>query len=317
MKKLLGLFLFAAVLLSGCGGNKLRPDTVVGAIDANYATAEFSSCNEMFNGLGICYLQKGESLGDLKLAVQGYYKGTIQFATTCPNDSNIPLSYRYEDNQKVGLDLRSPVNDSCGISFVVSPEYPTEKDQPIEIKSLKGHLYVKVIGPNDKIFSQILKIKEGANPSESLLIKTVESKVDISLRSTDCGISYDASIPSQNGEFRIQVKDFFPIAPVKTCIISGVYFEGGVPVRMVIFYEGYAKEFIPLPIPNVSFDGPQIKIESDDNVSIVSVDDKYEIDRSASFDFDKNSNHIIRALTVKGRSVIGIYSPNGGFKWLQ
>ena len=75
--------------------------------------------------------------------------------------------------------------------------------------------------------------------------------------------------------------------------------------------------FVPLAIPNIVLTSDKLKVVGTDQVSIISLDGRYEIDKSAEFRFNPNQNHILRLLTVSGRLVIGKYYPVLGWVWVQ
>jgi len=103
------------------------------------------------------------------------------------------------------------------------------------------------------------------------------------------------------------------------CMMEGfINSSAFVDVDFNVLVAKYNAEFTQLPIPVVKINGDKIEIIADDAVSIVSLDNEYEIDYEAKFDFDRTKPHVIRLLTVKGRSVIGLIEAGGQqWEWLQ
>ena len=52
-----------------------------------------------------------------------------------------------------------------------------------------------------------------------------------------------------------------------------------------------------------------MNIEAQDVVSIVSVGDSYKVSNAGKFKVDTNKEFVVRAISVSGRTVIGVYSP--------
>lgn len=314
--------LLLLVSLSGCGSKKLRPDLSISATQANFPTAEFTACGEVRSGLGICAIKKGQNLDSVLLSVQGYYKGTIKFSTNCDSNSALPSPVRYFGNEKIRFFLAGKAEKSCGVSFIVSPEYPNESDQRLHIHSFKGHLYIKVIDGDQKFWGFVSKIKEGPNAGENIDLPAYENtEVVVIVKSKRCSVNVDKKIKVTHGVVRIYAKDIFEYVPIKTCVLNGavLYPNRNEALRFTWFISGYAKEFDTLPIPVHYLKKKKKKyymhVEADSNTSVVSVDNSYKISNVGKFRFDLNKCHIIRALTIKGRSRIGHYCPNKGIRW--
>lgn len=313
---LLGVFLTFA--LAGCGKN-LRPDIVIPATQAKYPSAEFYACGKIFNGLGECDVDEGQELNSIDLKIQGYYKGTVKFSSNCELDSALPLSVRYSKNSIVPFHLPGPAIKTCGVSFVISPEYPNEQDQKLVIHSFKGHLLLKVKIPGTKWVGLSTKVKAGIGPSDVFKIKlnTNDEKVDVSFRSDRCEVNKDdLELDVNEGSVTVKLRELLSEVKIKTCILNGVVFTSEEAIRVSWFIAGYDPKFIPLPIPVTEINENKIKILADDNVSVISLDDTYYIDREIEIEFDITKQHIIRILTIGGRLALGIWIPEKGFEWM-
>lgn len=317
MRKLIAA-LTLALLVAGCGAKEIRPDPSEPATQANFHSAEFQACGQLFNGIGICEIEKGVNLDTLKLKVQGYFKGAITVATTCPIADKPPTSTRYDNSLLWQIPLNGPALQTCGITFLVSPEFPDEANQPVEISSLKGHLLVRVIERGQEAFPFLVKSKEGVNPSEVITMKSSAREAEVFLKSTACSLDFHKKYEVSGGLFVLKVKDFFPTMPMKTCPIEGVVFFDNVPQRVAIFLDGYSRTFNPLAIPAVTVKDAKINITAGDQVAALSVDDQYLVNYTGQFKFDPAQPHIVRAITVRGRLALGQYSPKTkAFKWIQ
>ena len=87
-------------------------------------------------------------------------------------------------------------------------------------------------------------------------------------------------------------------------------------IRLTWLLSVYDQNYNRLPIPNIKLSKNKITVESDANTSVVSVNDKYKIDRKGKFKFNTVKQNIVRVITVNGRSRIGIWDPKGQkFLW--
>lgn len=321
-----------AVSLSLLGCASLRPDSVkIPAIEANYPTAEFSACGQSWHGLGICVLESGEDLSKVALSIQGYYLGSVRIANNCKSDQSLPDAVNYTNSSAIPYALPGKAETSCGISFIVSPEFPKEKDQPIVIHSFVGHLYIKVLKPGQKWFGFTSKVVSAPDPLDTISVAVNSPEaVPFFFESGNCSVKIEGTFPATNGVVVIPLKALLPIVPNKTCILNGAILDGATPIRLSWFVAGYSTEFTPLALPSltvepgVEFDGftfkhiERLKVLGDDNVSIVSMDSLYKIDRTATFPFNRNIPHVLRMLTVAGRSVLGFWDPKKGeWGWKQ
>jgi|GEM_PF-4884052 len=307
------LFLF---LLTACGTPPIHTDPSEPTIDANYLSAEFTACGQVFNGIGICEIEKGKDLSSLNIKVQGYFDGAITMAASCAVDRRLPSKVRYQKSARYTVPLSGDATDTCIFTVLVSPEYPDEKNQPVEISSLKGHLYIKVVERGWKTFNKHLKIKEGTNASETIAIKADGREAEVQLKDASCGVDYKATHQIVNGKFSIRVKDFMRVVPLKTCPVSGVFFIDGRPTRMTIFIDGYSRTFITLAIPTVSVSGNNLTIVAENSVAAVGVGSSMVVSNTEKFTIDPTKSYLIRALTVRGRNIVGVFS-KGRVTWIQ
>lgn len=304
MRKLISL-LAVATLLSACAG-QLKPDPVPGALDSGYPTAELLACGKRAVGLAICTIEQGKPLESLNIRVQGYYKGTVQIDSEA---CEIHTAYRYDNSQVVKAPLSGPATEECAIDFVVSPEYPKESNSGLVIESLKGRVWIRVIPAGAKHFGQNTKIKQGIN---AYLNIPYQSATPVRVVFRGCNTKFDKQMAPVNGVIRIALHDLRNMFQVESCIFEGTVL-GATTLRVTWQVWSYAKEFTPLGIPEVKVSGGKLSVKADKAVSIIALDDKYEVSNETEFDFDASKSHILRMATVGGRIVIGEWS--GSWTW--
>jgi len=77
----------------------------------------------------------------------------------------------------------------------------------------------------------------------------------------------------------------------------------------------YNEKYTPLSVPEIEFDGANLEIDADSEVSVVSVDREYKMDNDGEFLVHPMDYHTARVLSVK-RSRSGFWDPEEGeWKW--
>ena len=298
---------FLAVFLSGCGHN-LRPDTSLPSIQANYPTAEFRACGKVWHGLGACEILEGEPLDRVDLKIQGYYKGTVRIVSA---DCQIDDTFRYDNNALIHYSIAGSGSKSCVVSFVVSPEYPNEATSAIVIHSLKGYLFVRVSKPDEHWEFYRARVPESG---VGHLVMPLELNQPARVLASGCGMKFDRVVQPEGGNIVLSYSDIIGPITVKGCILQGLLIDGAVQRFFTAMVWGYDKRYVPLATPVVSEDGGKIRVDGGSEVSVVSLDALYRISNKGSFKFDKTKNHVLRILTVAGRSKLGIWAA-GGDRW--
>lgn len=298
------------LFLIGCSG-KLRPDPSISAIEANYPTLEIDACGKKWHGLAMCGLQKDESYSKINLKIQGYNEGTLRVDS---KNCNLDFSINYTNNQSIPIHVPGSINRNCIISFTLSPKFPNEQDTAIQIYSIRGHVAINLI---DVTAWQrgVRKVSGNFSSELSLFSGFGESVVLME----GCGKSYKKKFIADNsGLITIELADaiHFPY-DIGTCIIEGfLTSEELEDFSFNIFVAKYDSNFTPLPFPVITRDR-KLNVEGDESVSIINLDDKIVVDRVASFKFDETLPHTLRLLTVKGRTVIGVWNLNNKIWELQ
>lgn len=312
--KTVALLFILSVTVIGC--SSLRPDPVaVPALQAGYPTVEILACGQRWNGLAVCSVNKGEPYSKIDLKIQTYFEGTVAVdAKNCDIDLAPPLSY--ENSELISVKLPELASKNCLISVTVSPKYPNEESQDIKVYSFRGHIAIRVIAEGENWEGQAYKVTGSFSEEMGIFVGT---QTGVRVVASGCGTKlYDKKLPSPGGHLRIPVHDIVSAdIDVKTCVIEGFirdpHYED---ILFNIVVAKYDKRFVPLPTPIVKVSGGEIKIKGDEAVSIVSLNDKYEVDMEAEFKFDVTKPNVIRLLTVKARSVIGVWKANN-WEWLK
>lgn len=314
-----------ALALVGCGHNTLREDPVIPAVKANYPTLEFEACGSLWHGVGICYLEAGKNPTSVRFKVQGYYKGTIRiFSAACNLDKT--LTYANNELFDVPIPELEP-NRNCLITAVMSPEYPKEARQEVAVYSLKGLLAIR-IQSGEEVWTGAARKLSGQWRSQIDLEIGAYSQARLAIRG--CGVAYDQNRPIEQGRLHFELSEAVLRVSRGECIADGVaLIPRVVDHTLTVLVAQYATSlpgdpewgdygFSPLAIPVVSLDGSSLKVEATDYVSILSLNGEYEMDYKASFKFDRTKRNILRAITVKGRSVLGVWNPEKQeWTWMQ
>lgn len=315
MKRIVSII--CLLVLVSCAG--LRPDPVIPAIAVGYPTLEFKACEQTFHGLGICSVEKGNLYDDVSFQVQGYYKGTGRvFSQNC----NLDQTFSYIDSEIIKIDLEGEAVKDCLISVTLSPEYPKQNSGEIAVYSLQGHLEIKVKNQDEMWNGQTRKLT--GNWKNKLNIKLgVGDLVRVVIRG--CGVRYDKEHKVKNGIVTIELSEAMLRKEKELCILEGVIFDPQYEDYLfTVMVAQYATElpndpkwkdyrFIKLAIPSVKI-GKKLEVVATSEVSVVGLDDKNYIKNEKKFKFKKDRDHILRIVTVKGRSVIGVWKASEA-KW--
>lgn len=312
--------IFSFAVLTACGSGNVRPDICDGtnpngcpaASQANYPTAEFVACGKAWHGLGTCFLKRGELLDSVGLAIQGYNRGTIRFVS---QDCFIDETLRYENNQRVRIGLSGVSNQSCLLSFVVTPEFDPGQTEGVIIRSFKGHLWLAVREKEDVSVEFISKTPEGGDAEIRI---PVGSPGLHRVVFRGCDVGFDEAVEAIDGTISIRLQQVIPSIGLKRCILQGGVEDSDRNKFITWMVWGYDKNFVPLPIPVIEIYKNRISIIGDPNVSVISLDEEWKLKNIARFKFDPMTPHVVRLLTVGGRSVFGIWNPDRrSFEWIQ
>lgn len=291
MRLLLAFFFFS---VAGCGGAKINVDRSIPATQANYPTAEFRACGRLWHGLGGCQLKTGQSLDDLNIEVQGYYSGMVRIIGTgdeCQFDEVVS----YSNNSVIPVHIPKKIQTNCTIGFLVSPQIPHAKDQPVVIRSFMGFLRIRATDQNwafskyetmETDGASIQLQPSGFNPGEQVRVvaKGCSQSIDQIMLVESIRLSLSA-IQAQN------------------CFLE-VAIIGSKAQVQTIGLTSYSSVFAPLAAPVIEngwvYAGP--------DVAVITVDDKFYVGSEVKY---KKQPSIVRVLSTAGRSVIMIRNTEG------
>lgn len=300
-------FLALALLLASCAG-RLRPDPSPAAALSNYPSAEFYACGRHFVGLGYCELPVGTPINSIAFAVQGYHAGRIRvFSAALPID----VSLRYAGTKRVPITLPGIPRASVALGFTVNPEFPDEESQGVEVYGTMGWLLVKVALPGEAWTFSETRSPVGSDAVVRIPSAGASSAIVIS---PECGV--DRTVPIAGEELELRLGDLVDASEMGRCIFQvGLLGTGRFHAWLAW---RYAPEFIPLASPALDRGNDSVRVTADATVSALILDDEMRVDREAKFKIDWARPHVLRAVTVKGRSAVGVWNPeNQEVLWMR
>lgn len=290
----------------------LQKDPVMYAVKANYPSIPFEACNQSWLGNGVCKIRKGENLNYIGLSIDTYFKGTIRIIS---NICGIDETYRYEKTTVVEYEFKGIAEESCIVSFLVSPEYPTDPDQDIIRGSFKGHLLIKVT--NDEWSGYASKVRVGGSDKIIVPVRRLGSGRIVL---NGCGVNYDHHFLAVDHMIEIELSDVAPNIQEQTCIMDGAVIIETDVVRVSWLVSVYNADFVPLSIPIVKvkkkFFKRKLYVEAETSVSFIMLDYKHDVGFTGKFRFKEKEEHELRLITVGGRAVYGKYK-NGEWTWMN
>lgn len=312
--------IFAVLLLVlavvGCGKGNLRQDPVWPVpFDAEYPTAEIQACGMVHDlGHALCAVERGQPYNQVKLGVYVYYKGTVKVAS---RDCDLDEEFTYDQTGVLPINIPGGAGKNCNITVTVQPKFPKEENG-VKIHSLKGMLFIRVLEKTNKNWKGFAEKIAGKNFSATITMWVGKQDSDVEVNVGGCGSAgYKAVARPVDGFVEFEVEDVLPAdMPLKTCTMEGY-------VRSKVFKDflfnvlisKYDERMTPLPIPAVKIDGKKIIITADSAVSVIAVNDKYELSNEVKLDWKADQVNTVRLLTVSGRSVVGIWTPGKGWLW--
>lgn len=293
-----------AILITGCTP-LLRPDPNPYAITSNMPTAEVMVCGERVMGLGSCSIERGKSLSDLEIKVQGYNSGTIRITS---DSCGVEFDARYSGSKSIQVPIQGTADSNCLLAISVQPEFEGERESGLVIGSLKAFIWIRVLDPNQEWQWFSSKLSEDADAS----IEVESDNTELFIRGCDATI--DKTVKPLNGKVKIKLSDL-PKKGITGCIYEGVI-TGEKKSKFFSWMVWKSPlNYVPAVEPDVSFDSDKIVIKGEQPTSVISIDEFYYTQQFGKFFFDKEEKHVVRTITVGGRNIVGEYDPDGGFKW--
>ena len=324
------IYVVLLTLFMGCNTfkKKLHDDPNIAAYAVGYPSIEFQACGNLFNGLGVCYFKKGESLSFLNLKIQGYYKGTGRvFSESCGVDQ----SFTYEEHELVQVKLpETLVSHSCVFNMMLSPEYPNQYESGLEVYPLVGTLIMRAAHAVSIWRGEVRKVSGNWRSILSLPLWSPEKKAMVGIYG--CGIRYEQELQIAEGVLDIPLELAVLKEPNTLCVAEGValvkeaFWDYGFTVAIAQYatilpdvakWQGMG--FTPLSEPSIKLTGNNLSIVAESAVSFIGVNGKYELGNKAMFfNFETGKKGSIRLGTVKGRTLVGEWDPlKQEFQWTQ
>jgi hypothetical protein len=303
---LISLFVIA------CGAPPLRPDPVpIAAPDANAYTAEFRAAGMVWHGAAVLPIRRGRPISDLQISVQGYHEGVISvYSSAC----DIQDSVNYRGSALVPISSDLIPSTGCAIGFYVTPKYKSEENQSVIIRSFKGLIRLRLIDDQDAFAGYVSQIPMGSDAEISLpsdidtvvVMRGGQGACEISTRDNEIFSPFNGSIKIRLSQISLKTDN------IKTCVISGFYNKSREQVVFNWLVAVHSSRYSHLPTPSTSFDR-KLSVFSDPAASILSVGSSYIF--GINGEFSAQNGDIVRALTVSGRSRIGVFS-DGNVSWI-
>lgn len=305
----------AALVLAGSGcGKNLRPDPVIPVIDAGYPSLEVVHQGKIHHGGAMLSIHRGLPLETIDLSFRGYYEGLYRISS---QRCGIDFSGSYAQSELVKIPLQGTAVQDCVISITMTPSYP--KRRGIQTDSFRGHIAIKVTNGEDW-HGEFIKVTGSWHHDLRIFVGgTGVARVIADA----CGVEYDQILPIVDGFVEFDVAKAAALPPGKSCILDGAIITDEYEDYLFnVFISNYkttdgTKVFSPLNAPSVRLVEDKIEVVASRSVSVLALDDQYIIDFKGKFKFDPNRSHVLRAITVMGRLVIGVYEPSTGWEWLQ
>jgi hypothetical protein len=304
--------LFFSFFCACCSVPQLKEDPVMAATDANYPSLEMRACGKTWHGDAVCALEKGQSLNSVAFSFQGYAIGSYRiYSKSCAIDQ----SATYKENEEIKVSIPGIAKESCVVTVTMAPAYPDEYNPGIKLYSFRGSLAIKVKDHEDWLGFT----KKVTGNFKSSLELNIGGDADVKLVMDGCGKLYSKTVKNEGGVVTAPLHEAFQATEPKTCVLDAAVispeFEDFLFDVMISYYDG---KFTPLSIPAVVLQDNKLKVTALGVVSVISLDDKFEFETEAEFDFDPNQDHILRTLTVKGRSALGLWSKTQQkWEWLN
>lgn len=300
--------LLAPFFLSGCGA-KLRPDPMISAVDAGAPTAEIWVNGAPSRGLSIVGIKEGESLDSLDLQVQTYYNGQVRIDS---KECEIARTIRYSNSQKIKINLLGEAK-SCVISVVVSPEYPNQLRTSIKVYPFVAHVYIRATKQGDDWIGQTALVSGSFSKPIRFFVGGESARAVFS----GCNNRVEKEIRLIGGWADLDLNEIANPDTKETCVSEGVFISPEYKDLLVsVLVAKHSTEFSGLAEPLVELVNGSISVVADPSASIISLDGLFVISNKAKFQFDQTKTHVLRVLTVKGRSILGVFKPGEGWSWL-
>ena len=307
------IFAVVFTLFVGCA-HKLTLDPSPPAAESNYATAEYRVRGAVAFGLTDVYIEQGHALNDINLQVQGYFDGKIKVDS---GHCNISEVIEYKDHELVSIKIPGwATHQTCLIDITVIPTYPGEKDHAVVTYGFKGQVLVKPVGDYPYWYGEAHNVKTGEDILFEIPVPNLGSDGPPKIGIAGCGGMFQGSALYTGQSVAVALSDVVTPGMTKRCIFEGIVLGESAYVSFTWRVWSHDKSFSPLAEPRLEVSESKIlknmrkvSVEGAEQVGYIALDDDYVQGNKASFSYDARKDHILRLLTIKGRSVVCLWVP--------
>ncbi len=179
---------------------------------------------------------------------------------------------------------------------------------------MKGELLIKVIEPGESWYGFSSKVRRDGESRLFIPISAEDQPAQVVFRG--CGISYDSSLDILDKNIDISTIDIMPDIKKERCTLEGFVRYEEIQIKKVTWrIWGFDPEFSPLSEPVIVEKDDRLYVEGDPTVAAISLDKEFILGPESDFNFDNKKDHILRLITVKGRSVLCRYLSKRGKWW--
>ncbi len=296
--------LIVAYWSCGCRAT-LQADPSEPAAESGYPTAEFRAGGRLFHGLGEVLLVRGRPLSEVRLEVQGYHDGTIRVDSSA---CNVSQSWSYTNSERKLVVIPGVATESCLVDIVVAPSFGADANG-IRVYELKGQLLIKVLDEGMPWVGISSKVHASGDQRIWIPVEPPAPTSLVRLLFRGCDSSYDRFGRLVNGALTVLATDLGVPVTESRCLLEGAAKQGDYVKRVSWRIWGYRAGFTPLPLPDISSCFGRLCVTADTTVSLLALDSDYVFKPEARFRFDAARAHVLRAMTVKGRSFVCEYEP--------
>jgi hypothetical protein len=259
-------------------------------------------------GLKTCAIERGRPLSELGVRVQGYGSGAVRVTS---DSCEVDYPARYTGSAEVAVPLEGAARDHCMLAVVVTPEFPGERDSSLVIGALKAFVWVHVVDQGEAWQGFEDRLPTGSTTSIAL-----EARPGDHIMVRGCGAKLDRTA-SEQGVERVKLSEL-PDPGVKLCAYEGAVLAQGAPPRFFSWLVArHRKDYVEPETPAFELEGDKLTLGGAGYVSVLALDANFQVSGGRQFKMDPAKPHVVRALSISGRNVLGLYEPGRGFKWTR
>lgn len=299
------IFLVCFLLISGCGGIPI--DNTPAPLDNNFYTFEIDVCGTKGYGLNGCALDFN-SPGGRTVEFDAFYKGEYVIQSDgCLFDRRS----MYDDTERVVLSIGELIANrpSGAIACIFTMSiYPKKFDRGLSAKFILYNLEEFGIASSNILGREFhngagwVQVREGSNADLPIKFSSTKSG---KFSFQGCGHRGDMDF---NGSFEVTLSDLVSgddLHPDLSCnYFFYLVYDDGIVETMAFTLSIYKDPIIHLPAPVIDFSKGKLCIKGDDSVGIISIGNKYKIDKRKMCEKVGNNIAWVRMATANGRTTL-------------